>query len=191
MSVRDEEFKAVIKQKLDEYRYHHSLCVADSARALAKKYGADAEKAYTAGLLHDVTKNASKEEHASLCKKYNLELTPLEATSPKLWHAMTGALFVEYELGVSDEEIITAVRYHTTGRANMSLLEKVIFTADFISADRSYSGVEEMRVFAQNSLEQAMLEGLKFTIKELMDANRAIHPDTLSAYNDIVMKGME
>ena len=185
------EYTALLKKRLSPYRLHHSLEVAKSAQYLAEKYGGDAQKAYTAGLLHDVMKEADREETIALSEKYGIEMTELEKNAPKLWHAMTGAAFIKNELGIDDEEIITAVRYHTTGRADMTLSEKILFIADFISSDRNYNGVEEMRQKAEVSLECAMLEGLSFTIADLVENSKAVHPDTLDAYNDIIISYKE
>lgn len=181
----------ILTERLSEHRLHHSLEVAKSAVYLAEKYGGDSEKMYTAGLLHDVLKEAEKEEIFSLADAYGVEMTQLEKSAPKLWHAQIGAEFLKNELKIDDSEIITAVRYHTTGRANMTLSEKVLFIADFISADRNYNGVESMRERAEESLEKAMFEGLSFTINELIEKGKAVHPDTLDAYNDIVLNYKE
>lgn len=177
----------ILKERLSPYRLHHSLEVAKSAKYLAEKYGYDAEKAYLAGLLHDITKEADAEETFAFAEKYALCMTQLEKDNKKLWHAITGAGYIKNELEIEDDEIITAVRYHTTGRAGMSLAEKILFTADFISSDRSYNGVESMRQKAEISLETAMLEGLEFTITELIEKHAPVHPDTLDAYNDIII----
>lgn len=142
---------------------------------------------YEAGLLHDILKEESDENFFKYAEKYGVELTPLEKSARKLWHAEIGAEYVKNELGVDDREIINAIRYHTTGRKNMTLSEKILFTADFISADRSYDGVQIMREKAEKSLDEAMIEGLAFTINELLSNKKAIHPDTLDAYNDIIL----
>ena len=115
--------------------------------------------------------------------KNNIELSDYELAAPKLFHAICGAVFAEKELGCTDEEIITAVRYHTTGRSNMTLLEKVIFIADFIGKERDYDGVEIMREKASRSLDEAIVEGLSFTIIDLIKKERLVHPDTMGAYN--------
>ena len=91
-------------------------------------------------------------------------------------------------MGISDREILDAIRYHTTGRENMTILERVLFIADFISADRDYPGVENMRQAANVSLEQAMVEGITFSIKDLAQRYKPIHPDTIAAYNQVVLK---
>ncbi len=191
MKNKYETYRAILREKLDEYRYVHSINVSETSAELAKKYGADEKKAYEAGLLHDIMKNTDKDEIFALFEKYGIELTELERKSPKLWHAIAGSVYCKYELEIDDAEVISAIRYHTTGRAGMSELEKVLFTADFISADRNYNGVEEMREKAQISLDEAMTEGLRFTIDELCNALKPIHPDTIDAYNDILLKGIE
>lgn len=184
---KQEKLLKDIRERLSDFRYVHSLEVAKSAKYLASKYGFDTEKAYIAGLSHDVFKELTKTEYLDFFKKENITLTKAELSAPKLWHAMAGARYLEKEY-CYDEEIITAVRYHTTGRENMSLLEKIIFVADFISADRDYNGVEDMRERAEKSLEYAMEEGLRFTIEDLAKENRPIHPDTVSCYNEILLQ---
>lgn len=175
-----------IRERLSDFRYIHSLAVAESAGYLADKYGCDKETAITAGLAHDVLKELSREEYSSFFENENIVLTDVEKTAPKLWHAIAGAYYLKKEYSFSDE-IITAVRYHTTGRANMGLLEKILFIADFISSDRNYNGVEDMRKRAEVSLEYAMEEGLRFTIEDLARECRPIHPDTIACYNEIIV----
>ena len=182
------EYKAILKSRLTEKRYYHSLCVAEEAKRLAEKYGADADKAYIAGLLHDITKNADKHEHFAIFASAAAELTPIERGAEKLWHAMSGAIFVKNNLGINDSEILSAIRYHTTARADMTLLEKILYLADFTSADRDYDDVDVMRRLVDESLESAMIYALSYTIKELIDKRAAVHPDTTDAYNQTVLK---
>ncbi|MBR0542269.1 MAG: bis(5'-nucleosyl)-tetraphosphatase (symmetrical) YqeK [Clostridia bacterium] len=184
---RNKEFVEEIKKKLSEYRFYHSLNVADEAKRLALKYGADPEKAYTAGLVHDIMKDTPKNEQLKLFEKYNIKLTPVELESPKTWHAMSGEAYLRNELNVTDEEILKAVRYHTTARAGMSLLEKVLYIADYTSAERNYDDVDVMREKADRSLEEAMLYGLQFTINEMVTEGRAVHPDSIHAYNEVAI----
>lgn len=186
MSNRDDEFREIIRARLTEKRFIHSLNVAAEAKKLAEHYGADADKAFTAGLLHDILKDAPLVSQRDYLMLNGVELSSCELVAPKLWHAMAGAQYIEKELGVDDADIVTAVRYHTTGREKMSLLEKILYIADYISKDRSYDGVERMRDKAYTVLELAMLEGLQFTIKELADNRLVIHPDTIEAYNQTV-----
>lgn len=184
----DARFKEIIKERLTERRYNHSLCVADSAKSLAKKYGADENKAYTAGLLHDVFKDAKKEEQLAYIAENNIELSKTELHTPKLYHAICGAHYIKHTLGVCDPEIISAVRYHTTGRGGMPLFEKVLFVADYISADRTYPGVDVMREKAECSLDEAIVFGIAFTVKELIDEGKCVHTDTVNAYNDAILE---
>jgi len=187
---RNAFFLEEIRKRLSEKRFIHSVNVAEKAEYLAKKYGADEKKAYTAGLLHDIMKDTPKEVQLDMLEnKYGQNLSGVEKANHKLYHAMSGALFIERELNVTDREIIDAVRYHTTARKNMSILEKVLYIADYISDDRDYNGVERMREKAEISLECAMREGLQFSIIELAEKEKAIHPDSLDAYNEIIIGG--
>ncbi len=182
-----EQYKQIIRSLLDEKRCYHSECVAKAARELAVKYGADPEKAETAGILHDIMKDIPPEKQLAMMAKYGITLTPVERNAPKLWHAMLGAAYLKNELNIDDKEILDAVRYHTTGRANMTLMDKVLFIADFISADRDYPGVEDLRKAAAVSLEEAMVAGFSYTIADLAQARKPIHPDTISAYNETAL----
>lgn len=184
---RNAEFLEEIKKRLNPDRLYHSLNVADEAKKLAKHYGADEQKAFTAGLLHDILKNTPDSELLQYFERNGIMLTETEHASRKTWHAMAGADFLRRELHVTDEDILSAVRWHTTGRAGMTLLDKVLFIADFISADRDYPGVERMREKAYVSLEDAMLEGLQFTINELVENAWPVHEDSIRAYNELVI----
>lgn len=186
--MNPEDYKAAIRPLLSGERYRHSLCVQEAAVLLAKKYGADAEKAAAAGILHDIMKDLPRPEQLERMAKYGVTLTRVERNAPKLWHAMLGAEYIRNELHVADPEILDAVRYHTTGRENMTKLDMVLFVADFISADRDYPGVEKMRAAARKSLEEAAVEGIVYTVCDLADSRRPIHPDTIAAYNDMVLK---
>lgn len=185
--TQDEQFIAIIRSRLSDYRFRHSLCVAEEARRLALRYGADPEKAYTAGILHDIMKDTDRTAQQKILSDYGVKLDPIEQQSPTLWHARTGAVFLQHILGIRDADILQAVRYHTTGRAGMTLLEKVLFVADFTSADRDYPDVDVMRRLAEQSLTRAMLYGVDYTIRNLMDEGRAVHPDTVAVYNEIVL----
>ena len=183
-----DSLKEVLRQRLNEKRYYHSLCVADEAKRLAEKYGGDIEKAYLAGLLHDITKNAPEEEHLQIFKEFGIILTDIEKNAKKLWHAMSGALYVKNVLGISDPEIIDAIRYHTTAKADMSLLAKILYLADFTSKDRDYEDVDVIREYVDESLGKAFVYALQYSITDLVNQSRAVHPDTVEAYNQAVLK---
>lgn len=181
-----EEYIKIIKSRLSEYRFYHSICVAESAKQLAVKYGADAEKAEIAGILHDAMKESPPEEQLKIIMKAGMELTALERENEKFYHQVSGAAFAKAELGIRDEEIISAIRYHTTGRADMTLLEQIIYLADFISADRNYEDVDKMREQTQKSLADGLLYGTAYSISSVAKKRRVLHPDTVLAYNWIL-----
>ena len=184
----DEKIITLIRSKLSADRFNHSLNVADSAKELALSYGADADKAYTAGLLHDVMKNASEEEQLGVLSEAGIELMPVERENKKLWHAIAGAAYVKFVMGIDDRDIIRAVRYHTTGGSGMSLLERIVYLADYISADRNYNGVEDMRRLCKSDSDEAILYALTFGIPDLVSKGRVIHPDSIDLYNEVIIK---
>lgn len=184
----DEKIITLIRSKLSADRFNHSLNVADSAKELALSYGSDADKAYTAGLLHDVMKNASEEEQLGVLSEAGIELMPVERENKKLWHAIAGAAYVKFVMGIDDRDIIRAVRYHTTGRSGMSLLERIVYLADYISADRNYNGVEDMRRLCKSDSDEAILYALTFGIPDLVSKGRVIHPDSIDLYNEVIIK---
>ena len=183
----DEQYISIIRNRLGDYRFRHSMCVAEEARRLAVLHGADPNKAYTAGIVHDIMKDTAKEAQLQILQDYDVELDAVELQTPMLWHARCGEVFLRHVLGLTDEEILSSVRYHTTGRAGMSLLEKVVFTADFTSADREYPDVAVIRALADESLSKAIRYGVEYTIRDLIRQGKPVHPDTLAVYNEIVL----
>ncbi len=186
MFEKYDNYKELLKNKLTQKRFYHSLCVADEAVRLAKKYGGDVEKAYLAGLLHDITKTASTEEHLNIFNKFGIILNDIEKNADKLWHAISGAAYIKYVLEINDDEIITAVRYHTTARAGMSQLEKILYLADFTSADRDYDDIDIMRQKVEISMEEALQYALSYSINDLVARKKLLHLDTVSAYNEYI-----
>ena len=183
-----DDYKKIIKSRMSDYRYTHSVNVSKEAVRLAKKYGADTEKAAVAGILHDITKETPKEEQLQIMTDGGIILDNVQKNSSKLWHGISGSVYIRDVLNITDEDILNAVRYHTTGRAGMSLLEKIIFVADFTGDERNYDGVDIMREKALRSLEEAMIYGLQFTIQDLSSRALTIHPNALSCYNELILK---
>ena len=181
-----EQCECEVRQRLSEKRFYHSQCVAEEAVRLAVLYGADPEKARLAGLLHDILKDTPAEEQLKILQGFGIMMNDTELANQKLWHAISGAAFLEFGLGIRDRELLSAVRCHTSGRKNMTLLEKVLFVADYISADRDYPGVEELRAVARESLEEAIIEGVAFTVQELMSRREPVASASIDAYNDAV-----
>ncbi len=181
------DYQAIIRERMGDYRYIHSCNVAEEAVYLAKLYGCDADKAYIAGILHDITKEFDKNEQLQIMRDGGIILDSVQQRAPVLWHSVSGSVYVQAQLGITDSDIINAIRYHTTGRGGMSLLEKIIYTADFTSKERSYPDADVMREKARRSLEEAMLFSCQFTLQNLSKKEAAIHPDQLHCYNDIVL----
>ena len=183
-----ENYKEILRERLNDHRYYHSLCVADEAKRLAHLYGGNAEKCYLAGLLHDITKNSDRQEHLHFFETFGIMLSDVEKNAEKLWHAMSGSGYLKNILKINDEEILDAVRYHTTAKANMSLTAKILYLADFTSKDRDYTDVNVIRALVDKSLDEAFIYALKYSIVDLTEHSKAIHPDTVEAFNQSVLK---
>lgn len=182
-----DDYKKIIKERMGKNRYIHSINVAKAAEGLAKKYGADIEKARIAGILHDITKEMPYDQQLKIMQDNGIMLDNVQQFSPKTWHAISGSAYVKTKLNIDDHDILNAIRYHTSGRAGMSLLEKVIFVADFIGDERDYNGVDVMREKAQKSLEEAMLYGVTFSITDLAKRQFAIDTNTLDLFNELII----
>lgn len=164
-------------------RYKHSVSVSEWAVKLALKHGADEKKAAVAGILHDITKEMPEEEQLKLISDSGIKLSLLESKSNKLWHSISGSIYVQKVLKIDDEEIINAIKYHTTAKENMTLLEKIIFIADFLSDDRKWENTDYFRSLALENLDEALIYGLKITIDGLLKRDRLIADNTFKAYN--------
>lgn len=158
----------------------HVLGTEQEAIRLAERYGADVEKARIAALLHDCTKKLDMESQLALCDHYGIELDELEQVSLKLLHSKTGAALARDVFGV-DEEIYNAIWWHTTGHANMTLLEKIIYLADYIEPSRDFPGVDKLRSVCYKDLNEGLLLGLEMTIREMTDMGNPVHRATLEA----------
>lgn len=180
----EEQYRDILRGRLTPKRYRHSLAVAEQAEHLARKYGADPEKARMAGLLHDILKDTDGDSQLQIFKDFGILLDAVEQQAPKLWHAHAGAVFLEHILGITDPDILLPIRYHTTGRAGMSLPEVVLYLADFTSADREYPDVDVMRELTERDADEAMRYALKYTIDDLNGHGKPVHPDTLACYEE-------
>lgn len=178
LSVRD--LRCVALSYLKGKRVPHVLGTEQEAVRLAERYGADVGKAQTAALLHDCTKKLDMEEQLALCRHYGIELDELEKKALKLLHARTGAAIARDVFGV-DDEIYSAIRWHTTGRAGMTLLEKVIYLADYIEPSRDFPGVEALRRVCYEDLDRGLLMGLEMTVREMEEMGNPVHRATLEA----------
>ncbi len=184
--IEFENYVKFLKERLTPKRFYHSLAVAKEALRLAEKYGADTKRAFLAGLLHDVCKDDEPNSQLQILNEFGIMIDTVTKNTRKLWHARAGAVYLKEKLGIEDAEIISAVQYHTTAKANMSLLEQILYLADFTSEERDYPGVDDMRKAVDISLEHAMREALIFTVVDLTEKGMAIHNDTMEAYREIV-----
>ena len=180
-----------IKQKLNymlpEKRMVHSLNVADCAVKLCEIYDCDKDTAYVAGVVHDCAKYLDKEEVSYYVNKYNIPLDEYERDSLALSHSIIGSYIAENEFNITDKEIISAIRYHTTGKENMTLLEKIIYIADLIEVNRDFPYVDTLRELVYNKrLNEALLLSFDNTIKFVIDNKQTIHPRTVNARNYIM-----
>ena len=178
-----DEKKKYLKENLSSKRYQHSLNVAAECKKLAEKYGEDPEKAYFAGLLHDVCKELAPEEQLRLIKESGFAVCREELDTRSLWHAVAGAYFVKRVWGVEDIDIINSIRFHTVGRAGMSRLEEIVYLGDLVSADRTYKDVDKMRKLVYNNLDAAMLEGFVFSVKSVVKKGGLLPICTIEGYN--------
>ncbi len=177
----------IVKKQLTEHRYQHTLGVMETAVTLARKYGANEKKAELAAIFHDYAKFRDKTEMKSIIIKQKMDKELLEYNG-ELWHAPVGAFLAEKEAGITDSEVLDAIRYHTSGRPNMTTLEKIIYLADYIEPGRHFPGVEEVRELANHDLNQALIQAVKNTIVFLLKKNQRIFPLTFLMYNDLVNK---
>ncbi len=182
---------AFLENRLTPKRFRHSCNVARVARQLAQIYGGDLEKAYFAGLVHDICKEIPFEEQYQQMMQSGYPPDQAELHSKKLWHGIAGAYFIRTEFGIEDEDILNAVRYHTVGRAGMSLLEEIIYMADMISEERDYKGVDKMRRLAQKDLKMAMLEALRDALVSVMKKNGFLSRNTVEAYHYYLLQAQE
>lgn len=180
------KYKSYLKENLSKKRYNHSVNVAGAALELARKYDADTDKAYVAGLLHDCAKELEVSKQLELVAKSDLDVGEIEKKTTALYHAVAGSELVKSQFGITDKQIIHAIRYHTVGCKDMPKLSCIVYLADLISEDRTYKDVKKMRKYAEQSLEKAMYEALKFSIADSVAKGNCIPVCTLEAYNDFL-----
>lgn len=173
------KIKKKLKNELDESRYEHTIGVMDTAACLAMRYGADLTQALVAGLLHDCAKCIPNDKKLKLCRKNGIEVTPFEEKAPFLLHAKLGAWMAEHEYHVSDPAILSAIACHTTGKPDMSLLDKIVFIADYIEPGRNKApGLPEIRRLSFTDIDQALIRILSDTLDYLASSNDPIDPAT-------------
>jgi len=176
----------IVKPQLTEHRYQHTLGVMETAIILAKQYGADPKKAELAAIFHDYAKFRPKNEMKQIIVEQGMNPLLLQFNS-ELWHAPVGAYLIEKEAGITDPEVLDAVRFHTSGRKGMTILEQVIYLADYIEPGRHFPGVEDVRDLAKINLIDALIASIKNTIIFLLKKNQPVFPDTIETYNHLIL----
>jgi len=182
------EIEAEVKRRLSPERFRHTQGVVETACSLAERHGADREKALIAALLHDIAKEYPRDRLLKECLDFGIVLSDIERREVALIHAPLGAAIAEREFDVTDPDILAAIRYHTTGREGMSLLERIVFLADYIEPNRSFPGLDAVRALAWTSLDKAVVLALDQGLVYLVERGKLIHPDAILARNDLLMR---
>lgn len=177
-----------LKINLKESRLRHSLSVSKTAVLLAAKYDQNIEKARIAGLVHDCAKNMTETQFIKVATDHEIVLNEIEKRNPSILHGLVGSIIAKEKMGICDEDILMAIRYHTTGRKNMSILEKVIYIADYIEPLRQFSGVDELRCLIEIDLDSAVLKSFDNSINYIINQNGMLHTDTIDARNYLLIE---
>lgn len=179
-----------VKKHLDKERYDHTIGVMHTAGCLAMRFGADMDKALIAGVLHDCAKCIPNDEKITLCKNYRLDISSVEKSNPGLLHAKLGARLAEDKYHIDDLEILRAIQYHTTGRPAMSLLEKIIYIADFIEPGRMEApNLPIVRALAFCDIDACLFQILEDSLTYLDRKGVTIDPLTEKTYQYYKMPG--
>lgn len=180
-----EELMAAVKEQMPERRWLHTLGVMETSVILANRFGGDAVKADLAAILHDYCKYWPIEEQAKIIRENDLPQDLLDYDK-ELWHSHAGAYIAKAKFGIHDEEILDAIRYHTSGRVQMTLLDKIVCLADYMEPGRDFPGVDLIRKIAEHSLEKALIAGFDSTISFLITKGKRIYPLTVLTRNDLL-----
>ncbi len=185
------EYKKLLKTLLKTDRYEHSLGASETAKKLAERWGADAEKAELAGLLHDITKNMPAEEQLAMLKKGGVTLSEAVLACPFIWHSYTSAFYVRDVLGINDTEIFDGIYYHTTGKKGMTLFEKIVYIADLVEPSRTYPDAKRLYALAFEDLDEVVFESARWCLFKNSRDGGYIYGDTFELYNECVLKRRE
>lgn len=182
-----DKYLSAIKPRMPEKRYIHTIGVMETALHLAKKYDEDLNAAETAAILHDIAKYADEHWMRAIVKENGLDDRLMEWGS-EILHGPVGAWMVETEFNITNENILNAIRFHTTGRAGMSKLEKIIYIADMIEPNRKFDGVEKLRKVADEDLDLAMKACISHSIRFLVSTEQQIYPVSIECFNDVISR---
>ena len=191
MHMEIKEMKARLEKELPAKRFRHTLAVSETAVELARRYGVDEKKAAIAGLLHGSGRQIPTKEFIEKAAELGIPLDEIEKHQPILIHAKLGVYYAQHEFGVTDPEILSSIRRHTTGAAHMSPLDMVIYLADLVEPNRDFPGVDTMRAEVEKGLENGMRKAYVHTMSYLLSQGLLIHPDCLAGYNELTLKQKE
>ena len=185
-----EEMRALLQQSLKPKRYEHSVRVYETALKMAAHYHTDEKKVAVAALIHDCGRRIPKEDSVAKAKELGIPVDPVEEAQPILLHAKLGVYYAVHEYGVSpeDREVLDAIRYHSTGTADMTDIARIVFLADLIEPGRDFEGVEAIREASFRDLDRGMFLSYENTIRYLLDDGLLIHPDAIAGYNRLAAR---
>ena len=183
--MNQKQAKELVRSRLSDKRYEHTLNVRKMAVKLAKRHDADEDRAALAALLHDAAKEISKDEMRAIMKAHPEYAEGGEARPTPVWHGICAAILARTEWGVKDEAVLSAIACHTAGKPGMSKLDKILYLADMSSAERDWPGVNKLRKLERKDLDAAMLMALKQTNDFVLSQGKPLDPMSKAAYDDI------
>lgn len=185
--MKTDEAILLVQSQLSKKRFEHTIRVAETAKKLAKRYDIDVKKAELAAILHDYAKDfpTKKLREILVNSQYAGDLLLFHE---ELWHGPVAAFILETEYGLTDQDILQAIRFHTTGRAQMSKLELIVYVADYIEPGRQFPGIDTVRNLADKDLYKTSWMIARNTIQFLLDKNALVYPDTINVYNDLTKR---
>ena len=178
--------KELVRSRLSDKRYEHTINVKKMAVKLAKRYGVDEDKAALAALLHDSAKEISKEEMRAIMRAHPELAEGGEERPTPVWHGVCASILARTEWGVTDEAVLSAIACHTAGKPGMTQLDKILYLADMTSAERDWPGVEKLRKLEMKDLDVAMLAALRQTNGFVLSEGKPLDPESKAAYEDIL-----
>ena len=183
--MTEQKARRLAKKRLSEKRYQHTLNVRRMAVKLAKRWGADPEKAALAALLHDTAKELPREEMLQILNDNAIMAENAQNRPSPVWHGICAAILAQTQWGVEDEEVLSAIRCHTTGKPGMSLLDEIVFLADMTSAERDYPEVDYLRKLEKKDIHQAIREALEMNLHWLEESGKPVDEETRAALEDL------
>ncbi len=189
--MKIEEMQTLLEQSIPPKRYKHSMRVYETALDMAKvlcKSKEETQKIAISSLLHDCGREVGSKESVAKARELGLAVDDVELHQPILLHAKIGVYNAMHKYGVTDEEVLDGIRYHTTGAAGMTDLAKIVYLADMIEPARDFPGVDKLREVAYKNLDKAMLMAYSNTMRYLLDGELLLHPRCIEGYNELIVK---